>query len=73
VVRPLENLQQGSIVSVLFPFSDASATKRRPAFLIAHIINHRPSFNHSHHSSDILIQPRLGFAYATRSTINNES
>ncbi len=33
--RPLENLQQGSIVSVLFPFSDASATKRRPAFLIA--------------------------------------
>ena len=33
--RPLENLKQGSIVSVLFPFSDASATKRRPAFLIA--------------------------------------
>lgn len=35
MVRSLENLQQGSIVSVLFPFSDASATKRRPAFLIA--------------------------------------
>jgi mRNA interferase MazF len=35
LARSLENLQQGSIVSVLFPFSDASATKRRPAFLIA--------------------------------------
>lgn len=31
----LENFQQGSIVSVLFPFTDASATKRRPAFLLA--------------------------------------
>jgi mRNA interferase MazF len=35
LARSLETLQQGSIVSVLFPFSDASATKRRPAFLIA--------------------------------------
>jgi mRNA interferase MazF len=35
LARSLENLQQGSVVSVLFPFSDASATKRRPAFLIA--------------------------------------
>jgi mRNA interferase MazF len=35
LARSLETLQQGSVVSVLFPFSDASATKRRPAFLIA--------------------------------------
>jgi mRNA interferase MazF len=35
LARSLETLQQGAVVSVLFPFSDASATKRRPAFLIA--------------------------------------
>lgn len=35
MARSLETLQQGSVVSVLFPFSDASDTKRRPAFLIA--------------------------------------
>ncbi len=35
MARSLETLQQGSVVSVLFPFSDASATKKRPAFLIA--------------------------------------
>jgi mRNA interferase MazF len=35
LARSLETLQQGSIVVVLFPFSDASATKKRPAFLIA--------------------------------------
>lgn len=34
MARSLEALQQGSVVSVLFPFSDASTTKRRPAFLI---------------------------------------
>ena len=34
MARSLE-IQQGAVVSVLFPFSDASATKRRPAFLIA--------------------------------------
>jgi mRNA interferase MazF len=31
----LANFQQGSVVSGLFPFTDASATKKRPAFLIA--------------------------------------
>ncbi|WP_309729813.1 type II toxin-antitoxin system PemK/MazF family toxin [Chamaesiphon sp. OTE_75_metabat_556] len=35
MARSLENLQQGSVVSVLFPVSDASAIKRRPAFLLA--------------------------------------
>ena len=35
MARSLETLQQGSVVSVFFPFSDASATKKRPAFLIA--------------------------------------
>lgn len=35
MARSLETLQQGAVVSVLFPFSDASATKKRPAFLIA--------------------------------------
>jgi mRNA interferase MazF len=35
LARSLETLKQGSIVVVLFPFSDASATKKRPAFLIA--------------------------------------
>jgi mRNA interferase MazF len=35
LARSLDNFQQGSVVSVLFPFSDASATKKRPAFLIA--------------------------------------
>ena len=35
MARSLETLQQGAVVSVLFPFSDASDTKRRPAFLIA--------------------------------------
>ncbi|WP_373546225.1 type II toxin-antitoxin system PemK/MazF family toxin [Chamaesiphon sp.] len=34
MARSLE-IQQGAVVSVLFPFSDASTTKRRPAFLIA--------------------------------------
>jgi mRNA interferase MazF len=35
LARSLDALQQGAVVSVLFPFSDASATKKRPAFLIA--------------------------------------
>lgn len=35
MARSLETFQQGAVVSVLFPFSDASDTKRRPAFLIA--------------------------------------
>jgi mRNA interferase MazF len=35
LARSLETFQQGAVVSVLFPFSDASDTKRRPAFLIA--------------------------------------
>jgi mRNA interferase MazF len=35
LARSLETFQQGSIVSVFFPYSDASETKRRPAFLIA--------------------------------------
>jgi mRNA interferase MazF len=35
LARSLEALQQGSVVSVWFPFSDASDTKKRPAFLIA--------------------------------------
>jgi mRNA interferase MazF len=35
LARSLDNLQKGAVVVVLFPFSDASATKKRPAFLIA--------------------------------------
>ncbi len=31
----IENLGKGYIISVPFPFSDASATKRRPALVIA--------------------------------------
>lgn len=31
----LENLAKGDIISIPFPFSDASATKRRPALVIA--------------------------------------
>ncbi len=31
----IENLGKGDIISVPFPFSDASATKRRPALVIA--------------------------------------
>jgi mRNA interferase MazF len=33
--RSIANLKKGDIVSVPFPFSDASATKRRPALVIA--------------------------------------
>jgi mRNA interferase MazF len=36
----LDNFQQGAIVSVLFPFTDASATKKRPAFLISRSDRH---------------------------------
>jgi mRNA interferase MazF len=35
LARSLDSLQKGAVVVVLFPFSDASATKKRPAFLIA--------------------------------------
>ncbi|MEH2419293.1 type II toxin-antitoxin system PemK/MazF family toxin [Nostoc sp.] len=31
----LENLTKGDVISIPFPFSDASATKRRPALVIA--------------------------------------
>ncbi|MEH2237978.1 type II toxin-antitoxin system PemK/MazF family toxin [Nostoc sp.] len=31
----IENLGKGDVISVPFPFSDASATKRRPALVIA--------------------------------------
>ncbi|KAF3887052.1 MULTISPECIES: type II toxin-antitoxin system PemK/MazF family toxin [Nostocales] len=31
----IENLGKGDVISVPFPFSDASATKRRPALIIA--------------------------------------
>ncbi|WP_373528556.1 type II toxin-antitoxin system PemK/MazF family toxin [Nostoc sp.] len=31
----IENIGKGDIISVPFPFSDASATKRRPALVIA--------------------------------------
>ncbi|MCC5601041.1 type II toxin-antitoxin system PemK/MazF family toxin [Nostoc favosum] len=31
----LENLAKGDVISIPFPFSDASATKRRPALVIA--------------------------------------
>ena len=31
----IENLIRGDVISVPFPFSDASATKRRPALVIA--------------------------------------
>jgi mRNA-degrading endonuclease toxin of MazEF toxin-antitoxin module len=31
----IENLGKGNVISVPFPFSDASATKRRPALVIA--------------------------------------
>lgn len=31
----IENLVKGDVISVPFPFSDASATKRRPALVIA--------------------------------------
>ncbi|MBE9033865.1 type II toxin-antitoxin system PemK/MazF family toxin [aff. Roholtiella sp. LEGE 12411] len=31
----IENLDKGNVISVPFPFSDASATKRRPALVIA--------------------------------------
>jgi mRNA interferase MazF len=33
--RPIENLVKGDVVSVPFPFSDASATKKRPALIVA--------------------------------------
>ncbi|BAY26285.1 transcriptional modulator of MazE/toxin MazF [Calothrix sp. NIES-2100] len=33
--RSVENLVKGDVISVPFPFSDASATKRRPALVIA--------------------------------------
>jgi mRNA interferase MazF len=33
--RPIENLIKGDVVSVPFPFSDASATKKRPALIVA--------------------------------------
>ena len=33
--KSLENLIQGDVISVPFPFSDASATRRRPALVIA--------------------------------------
>ncbi len=31
----IENLSKGDVISVPFPFLDASATKRRPALVIA--------------------------------------
>jgi len=31
----IENLVKGDVISVPFPFSDASATKRRPALIVA--------------------------------------
>jgi mRNA interferase MazF len=33
--RFIENLVKGDVISVPFPFSDASATKRRPALIVA--------------------------------------
>lgn len=33
--RTVDNFTKGDIISVPFPFSDASATKRRPALIIA--------------------------------------
>ena len=33
--RPIENLVKGDIISVPFPFSDTSATKKRPALIVA--------------------------------------
>jgi mRNA interferase MazF len=33
--KSIDSLTQGDIVSVPFPFTDASATKRRPALIIA--------------------------------------
>ncbi len=33
--RPIENLVKGDVISVPFPFSDASATKKRPALIVA--------------------------------------
>ncbi|MEH1911509.1 MAG: type II toxin-antitoxin system PemK/MazF family toxin [Nostoc sp.] len=31
----IENLVKGDVISIPFPFSDASATKRRPTLVIA--------------------------------------
>jgi mRNA interferase MazF len=33
--KPIENLCKGDVISIPFPFSDASTTKRRPAVIIA--------------------------------------
>lgn len=33
--RPIENLVKGDVISVPFPFSDASGTKKRPALIVA--------------------------------------
>jgi mRNA interferase MazF len=35
LANPLEFLSKGDIISVPFPFSDTSTTKRRPALVIA--------------------------------------